>query len=142
MADNLPTIWKADPHTFAKHEILKVYLQKWSTILSNYIKDRKQFLLFVDGFAGPGIYKGGEDGSPILAIKTVLNHSQRFPTPISFLFIEEDKERHDVLIGLLKRMKQQTDESEKISTIDIELGDCEDILNGKITDLDNKGHRF
>jgi three-Cys-motif partner protein len=142
MADNLPTIWKADPHTFAKHEILKIYLQKWSAILSNYIKDRKKSLLFVDGFAGPGIYEGGEDGSPTLALKTVLHHSQKFPTPIDFLFIEEDIERHEVLHAILENLKEQIDKSDKISKVELHLGECEEILSNRIISAEAKDKGF
>jgi hypothetical protein len=31
-------------------------------------------ILFVDGFAGPGRYLDGEDGSPLIALKTLLDH--------------------------------------------------------------------
>ena len=29
-----PTLWEADPHTLAKHEILKYYLEAWFPILN------------------------------------------------------------------------------------------------------------
>ena len=31
-------------------------------------------ILFIDGFAGPGIYEGGEDGSPLIAIRAYQDH--------------------------------------------------------------------
>jgi hypothetical protein len=31
-------------------------------------------LLYVDGFAGPGVYEGGEMGSPIIALRAALLH--------------------------------------------------------------------
>ena len=37
-------------------------------------------ILYIDGFAGPGEYEGGEAGSPIIALDTALisgPHSQR-----------------------------------------------------------------
>jgi hypothetical protein len=63
MPDKLPTIWQAEPHTFAKHKILETYLIARAPILSSLlrkIRSRKGYLLFVDGFAGPGIYKRDE----------------------------------------------------------------------------------
>ena len=64
MPNKLPTIWQAEPHTFAKHRILETYLRAWAPILSRHLQksgSRKKYLLFVDGFAGPGIYKEGQD---------------------------------------------------------------------------------
>jgi three-Cys-motif partner protein len=68
MTDSLPTIWSITPHTQAKHAILKRYLDAWFPILSRQaaILNRKfgtvngRRILYIDGFAGPGIYTGGE----------------------------------------------------------------------------------
>jgi three-Cys-motif partner protein len=61
------TIWPATAHTLAKIEILKRYLEAWFHILGTTRK--KEVLLFVDGFAGPGKYSGGEEGSPVASLK-------------------------------------------------------------------------
>ena len=53
MASTKDTVWELEPHTRAKHEILKRYLQAWVPILS---LGRFPKVLYVDGFAGPGIY--------------------------------------------------------------------------------------
>lgn len=45
------TIWDLEPHTAAKHEILRRYVQAWAPILS---QGNFPHLVFVDGFAGPG----------------------------------------------------------------------------------------
>ena len=80
MAAPRQTIWPLEPHTRAKHEILKRYLQAWMVILS-----QGQFpeILYIDGFAGPGEYSGGEAGSPIIALDTALG----FKTPLTPKFI-------------------------------------------------------
>lgn len=70
MSDKLGTTWDIEPHTEAKHEILRYYLGAWFPILGR----RQHRLLYVDGFAGPGEYKGGKDGSPIIALKVVQDH--------------------------------------------------------------------
>ena len=59
------TIWPAEPHTLAKHQILKKYLQRWIPIISS----RYSRMLYIDGFSGPGIYTGGEPGSPVIALE-------------------------------------------------------------------------
>lgn len=63
MAKRLDTIWDIEPHTAAKHDILRRYLQAWIPILGS----THERIVYIDAFAGPGIYKGGEDGSPIVA---------------------------------------------------------------------------
>jgi three-Cys-motif partner protein len=86
-------------------------------------------LLFVDGFAGPGRYAGGELGSPILAIESVLGHSYDFPIPISFLFIEERNKRHAVLQNIVKEYRRRIEESRRINSVRVEKGECERVLN-------------
>jgi hypothetical protein len=63
-------LWEADEHTLAKHGILRAYLQAWLPTMSR-CNDR---LLLIDGFAGPGRYLGGEDGSPLIMLRTLLDH--------------------------------------------------------------------
>src|SRR4051812_24238049 len=85
MSDTLPTIWPAEPHTIVKHRILERYLQAWLPILSHQshlLQQQHRQILFIDGFAGPGIYEGGQPGSPVIAVKTALDHSVEFPVPI------------------------------------------------------------
>lgn len=87
MAGIKETIWPTTPHTEAKHQILEEYLKAWFPILFRF-HDR---VVYLDGFAGPGIYAGKEDGSPIIAIRTALQHrmAERF-REIVFWFIEKD----------------------------------------------------
>ncbi len=79
-------VWQIDPHTRAKHRILQRYLQAWLPIMSS----RNERLVVVDGFAGPGVYKGGEPGSPIIALNAFLEHDyrSRITADLSYLFIE------------------------------------------------------
>lgn len=94
MNSKTSVIWTIEPHTQAKHEILRYYLGAWFPIMAT--TQRK--LLYVDGFAGPGEYKGGEDGSPIIALKVARDHVlknklQRAGTELVFFFIEKDEAR-------------------------------------------------
>ena len=92
----LPTIWPSTPHTKAKHQILEEYLNAWFPILSRW----NGRIVFLDGFAGPGKYSKGEDGSPIIAINTILNHPRFISNSKSemiFLFIDNDKSRSKIL---------------------------------------------
>ncbi|MBO9333604.1 MAG: three-Cys-motif partner protein TcmP [Roseiflexus sp.] len=53
-------------------------------------------LVYIDGFCGPGRYEGGEDGSPIIALKEAMNPRERLAShEIIFLFLDERKDRID-----------------------------------------------
>lgn len=88
------TIWELEPHTAAKHEILRRYIQAWAPILS---QGNFPHLVFIDGFAGPGRYSKGEEGSPVIAIKAVVEQPRPIKAKVDFHFIELAKERADHL---------------------------------------------
>lgn len=87
------TRWELPPHTKIKHEILKRYLDAWLPILGSWAGR----IVFIDGFAGPGRYSGGEPGSPLIALQALLNHpyfaQPRTGREVVFIFIEQDPER-------------------------------------------------
>lgn len=97
------TIWEIEPHTEAKHAILRKYLDAWLPIISRW----NGRVIYIDGFAGPGEYIGGKDGSPIIAIKAVIEHKLKaqMNAEFKFLFIEVDKERCEYLQKKLESMK-------------------------------------
>lgn len=90
-----PTRWPLDPHTLGKHRVLEEYLKAWFPILGS----RGDAILFVDGFAGPGRYSGGEEGSPLIALRCLSEHAHiaRLTGPVRFIFIERDDNRHAAL---------------------------------------------
>lgn len=90
MAAPKSTVWPLEPHTRAKHEILRLYLEAWAPILS---LGGFPTIAYVDGFAGPGIYSGGEDGSPVIALKVALQHESKIKGNLLFLFVEKDRNR-------------------------------------------------
>lgn len=87
------TRWELPPHTKIKHEILKRYLDAWLPILGSWAGR----IVFIDGFAGPGRYSGGEPGSPVIALQALLDHpyfkEARAGRKVVFAFIEQDPER-------------------------------------------------
>jgi three-Cys-motif partner protein len=89
VAKKLDTIWEIDRHTLAKHAILRRYLEAWLPIMTSW----SGRVLYIDGFAGPGKYKGGEDGSPIIALKAARDHRTKIRSEIVFIFVERDRER-------------------------------------------------
>jgi three-Cys-motif partner protein len=91
------TIWPIEPHTLTKHRILERYLQGWLPVMAK----TNGRIHFLDGFAGPGRYSGGEIGSPLIALQALLKHphfakanNQR---EVVFSFFERDKRRADAL---------------------------------------------
>jgi len=93
MSKIISTIWDIEPHTEAKHEILRKYLDAWLPIITRW----NERILFIDGFAGPGEYIGGKCGSPLIAIKSAIEHKTDINSEIKMLFIEADKKRCEYL---------------------------------------------
>ena len=95
--------WDPSPHTLIKHKLYRRYLQAWLPIL---VQGGYGRLDVVDGFAGPGRYLGGEPGSPLVAVKAILDHSRleflyKGSPLVSFLFIEERSDRYHELTKVL-----------------------------------------
>jgi three-Cys-motif partner protein len=119
-----------------------MYLKAWLPIMSRQAKRlgvRPSRLLFVDGFAGPGLYTHGEEGSPVLAIKAVLSHTHDFYVPIHFLFIEQNEDRYETLSRTLARYDSQIKGSGRIEDVDKKIGDCETVLGKYLNELRNRG---
>ncbi len=94
-------VWKIEPHTRAKHEILKRYLQAWFPIMTK----NNHRIIVLDGFAGPGEYVDSSEGSPLVAIKTLLSNevALSYGNEVVFYFIEADEARRHNLQTLLNR---------------------------------------
>lgn len=99
MAD--PVLWPLDDHTLAKHRVLRSYLSAWLPVMGQQAmkfagRGDPPRLLVVDGFAGPGRYETGEDGSPLIMLKTLLEHDafeRMKKVEFLYLFIEHDERR-------------------------------------------------
>ena len=85
------TVWELDDHTLGKHLVLKSYMDAWLPIVLNTYRRA----LFVDGFAGPGQYRNGEPGSPLIALDALAKHARHdvMTGQIEFAFIEERADR-------------------------------------------------
>lgn len=97
------TTWERKAHTIGKHLVLRHYLERWLPIVGQYSPK----VLIVDGFAGPGIYQGGEDGSPVIAMRTLVEHKSRIPSDVVFLFIEKNETRYRRLSGIVGDWRPQ-----------------------------------
>lgn len=101
--DKLDTVWPLEDHTAAKHDILRGYLGAWFPIMAQ--RQPGSRIVYIDGFAGPGVYDNGQPGSPLLALERLVGHP-RFPlwtNEFVFMFIEADEERYASLVEELTR---------------------------------------
>jgi three-Cys-motif partner protein len=85
-------VWDADPHTLAKHRLLQAYLAAWLPTLLHGGYDR---VTYAEGFAGPGIYRGGEPGSPVAALRAFLGQRRLLAggRTVSMVLAEKDHRR-------------------------------------------------
>ena len=96
--------WRLVPHTAAKLGLLGAYLEPWFAILSQGGFPR---VIYVDGFAGPGRYSGGEDGSPIIALRALAAHGHKLRSAFEFHFIERDRRTVEALTANIETLRDQ-----------------------------------
>ncbi len=133
----LPAVWQLDAHTQAKHRILEEYLKAWFPILSRYNKR----IVYIDGFSGPGIYKRGESGSPIIALRCLIDHSlnlcrERSGCEFVFFFIERNEERVKILSDKIKEIFPDLPQNVNIH---LENSEFDATMDPILTDLEKKG---
>jgi three-Cys-motif partner protein len=94
-------------------------------------------LLVVDGFAGPGRYETGEDGSPLIMLKTLLQHdafARMKGVEFLYLFIEHDERRVKHLEGELNKLTLP----ENVKVI-LEHGEFESTFGEIVEDVHGRG---
>lgn len=131
------TLWEIEPHTKAKHEILQRYLSAWFPILGSKIPR----IVYIDGFCGPGKYLGGEDGSPIIALKEALKQPVLANSEVIFLFVDERGDRIHHLeneISLLKKLGNFPSNFHVGCTVN----EFENTLTGMLDKIQRDGHRL
>jgi three-Cys-motif partner protein len=92
------------PHTAAKLGLLGAYLEPWFAILSH---GGFPHVVYIDGFAGPGRYSGGEDGSPIVALKSLAAHGRKLQSAFEFHFVERDRRTVEALGANIDALRRQ-----------------------------------
>lgn len=127
--------WPIDPHTKAKHEILRRYLEAWFPILNKY----HSRLVYIDGFCGPGRYEGGELGSPIIALRTAIDHTQAMRGELVFLFNDNDERRIKHLSQVLESMRPSIPHNFKVYT---KCGLFDKEFSRLLSSIEEKGSRL
>ncbi len=109
------TTWKLEPHTKGKHLVLEHYMQAWLPILGS----RGGRILFIDGFAGPGEYENGEEGSPLIAMRALADHSAQrvIDAEVVFIFIEKKPDRVQHLQHLVEEWRPRLPEKATVHVI-------------------------
>ena len=133
MATPSDVLWPCEPHTRAKHEILKKYLQRWFPILNKH----NGRIIYIDGFAGPGRYAGGEPGSPLIAIEAAATHRKALAGELVFLFTEEDPARVEHLKSEIAKLKLPTHFKPHV-----EVGRFDEQMTGLLDAVDRGGGRL
>lgn len=121
--------WRIEQHTLAKHELLREYLRAWFPILA--LGSRNRRVVFLDGFAGPGVYVGGQPGSPLIALEVLVEHTSfasLADTEFVFIFVEADKKSFRSLEYSIDRFWNQREEGQP-DNISVYL------YNSKFTDV-------
>ncbi len=130
-------MWDSTPHTRAKHAILRQYWNRWLPILGR----RNRGLNYIDGFAGPGEYTGGEQGSPLVVLRAAIEHVRKPSGAVSFTFIEKHPNRAENLKRILAR-EFPPERLPKGWEYSVEVGEFDPILNSAIDSLEASGSTF
>lgn len=122
----------------AKHQLLKRYLGGWFPILSSW----NGRVLYIDCHAGRGRHKTGQEGSPIIALQTLIKHHWRDSilnsTEVVFLFFENDKNNYQQLCSEIKVLKPLP----KNIVVEVHDKDHEKILTKEIATIRAKGQQL
>lgn len=118
-----------------KHFIQREYLGAWLAKLGQ----SHPRIVFVDGFAGPGIYEDGEPGSPIVALTTARDHQADLSScEIVMGFFERCPDRAHSLQRQLE--EQHVPEHIKVAVVE---GTFEDQFGGEVlAEVEEKGQRL
>jgi len=124
-------LWPLEPHSKAKHLVLRNYLDAWLPILGSW----SGRILFIDGFAGPGEYKGGEEGSPLIALRAFAEHKAKhvIKGEVRFIFIESDHARVEHLRQAVTPWRQRLPAPSVVEVIE---GKFDETITATLNTLD------
>lgn len=122
----------------AKHQLLTRYLGGWFPILSSW----SGRVLYLDCHAGRGRHLTGQEGSPVLALQTLLEHTHRpqilDSTEVQFVFFEKDQVNYEYLCEEINALGQLPDNIE----VHPFRADYEAKLRQIVDNLEQRGQRM
>jgi three-Cys-motif partner protein len=130
--------WPIVEHTSAKHDIYRRYLRRWFPILIGG-NNAYPSATYAEGFSGPGIYKGGEPGSPVIALEALHQKVPATKGISRFLFIDDDPRCISLLKQQLAPIVNDSPRTPQSMPITVQQGKCEDTLEGALTDMNAWG---
>ncbi len=121
-----------------KHDLIKNYLNGWLPKLG-YWSGR---IVYFDTHAGRGKHAGGQLGSPLVALRTLLEHRFREEllkrSEVVFFYIERDQSNLD----LLRKELQSLGELPKRIIIKTLATDCFDALSALVNSFEQRNMRL
>lgn len=122
-----PVPWACVEHTGAKHDIYRRYLERWFPIL---LAGTTAFpsVTYAEGFAGPGVYSGGEPGSPVIAMRALTDTVPASKGVARFVFVDDEPRCVAMLPEQLRRSFPQRPRDSESMPLEIVRGSCADEL--------------
>ncbi|MDE0655975.1 MAG: three-Cys-motif partner protein TcmP, partial [Acidimicrobiaceae bacterium] len=126
-------LWRRDPHTAAKHTLLRRYMSAWFPIMANHFRD--DGITFFDGFAGPGEYTNSRDSSPAIAMQQALRIDVKcYGTQTRLVFVEDHRGRAEHLKSLLDTRFPRTTRPPGL-VARVRRGKCGDLFKQAIAEV-------
>lgn len=130
--------WPCDPHTGAKHDIYRRYLERWFPILlagSNAYPS----VTYAEGFSGPGVYSGGEPGSPVIAMRALIDKVPADKGVARFVFLDDDNRCINLLRHTLRAAFPERPRSDTAMPVRIVKGTCAARLEATLDETNSWG---
>ncbi|UCN14606.1 three-Cys-motif partner protein TcmP [Cellulomonas iranensis] len=131
--------WGIAPHTQAKHRIYEGYLRRWFPILLS----KNPSVTYAEGFSGPGVYTGGEPGSPIIAVRALLDQvpaDKLTRKSVMFVFTDDDQRCVDLLNRQFRANFPRRPLSEEQMPFIVRKGRCDEALGPALKEVGAWGH--
>ncbi len=137
--DPQPDHWRDyGPFQQVKHELIDAYLKGWFPKLGFW----SGRVVYFDTHAGRGSYAGDNPGSPLVALRTLLNHAARDRllenSEFRFVFLERDEQN----ASELRREVERIEELPRRIFVDVEPGDAFEVLRREVDALKSAGQQM
>lgn len=129
--------WRPDQHTLAKERLYRKYVGKWMPIM---VRGYGGDVTYAEGFAGPGIYADGSPGSPVIALRCLLEQrgleAIAKQKPVRLLFVDKDSRCTKLLqerLAVAANGVQPAELARHGIDVEIVTGTCEPDLTETLT---------
>lgn len=121
-----------------KHDLIREYLYGWYAKLGHWAGR----IVYLDTHAGRGRHTCGQEGSPLVALRALLEHRSRerilAKSEAVFLFVERDEENAKRLRGELSGIGTLPPRI----TVEVVPGDCFGLLTDLVESLQSEGRNL